>query len=322
MALPFLILLTTGLSIALPHHGLCASIGLLTYLAINTMVRRLFSVGIAIMVSGLTEWILTTEHVQNAIGLLRDLNSTTLIFSAVVILAVSSLLYSRRRLHKTMLAGAVIIAGLANTTASLQYYDQKFVEDQALAKSRIENTVKSFSKIEIESCLLKQTVNSYSCLVYSKRYPIKSNDQNLNNILQSFKTIDSGIFVWNQPIQLNEGRYEGKLIHSNHDVVQASLGAFTDDNTIYVILDTETLAQAIDQKNTFETMIAAFMITLLGSLLYSTKESKTSAQAYFIGAVAIISMSIPAAFCAISLVFVIVTIFIGSVYKASATALQ
>jgi hypothetical protein len=259
---------------------------------------------------------LKQEQLSYATESLYWLSKMPLTLASIGLLAASALIYDKVVHYRLVSILLLILIGLAHTSSALTFIQDDGLIKQHAAKEAVSKTIQSLSGENIESCLTNRSVKEYSCLVYSKRYPIKAMDNNINKILKDFSASNGGSFTWSQRMQLPEGKIEGLPVPiTDHDVVDIILGVTGDENSIFLIMDTETLSRINDLKSYSSAMILSLLILLLATIIMSLDRLKSTNSMYTANLISLCSLAIPVSLAGVGVIFVIVTIFAVTVYS-------
>lgn len=117
-------------------------------------------------------------------------------------------------------------------------------------------------------------------------------------------------------MQLSDGKIEGQPVPtSDHDVVDVVLGATGDENSIFLLMDTETLSHISDLKSYSSALSLSFLVLLLATIIISLDRLKNTNSMYAANLISLCSLAIPVSFSGVGVVFVIVTIFAVTIYS-------
>lgn len=315
--LPFIILIISGICIFQPIYGLATTF-FIVFLLFGSKIftrKKPLVLSCALIALGLC-FFLKQEQLSHAAASLSWLSKTHLTLASISLLAASSFIYGKVAYYRPTSILLLILIGLAHTSSALNYIRDDGLTKQNAAKEAVSKTIENFSGANIESCLTNRSVGRYTCLVYSKRYPIQAIDNNINKILKDFSTSNGGSFTWSQRMQLSDGKIEGQPVPtSDHDVVDVVLGATGDENSIFLLMDTETLSHISDLKSYSSALSLSFLVLLLATIIISLDRLKNTNSMYAANLISLCSLAIPVSFSGVGVVFVIVTIFAVTIYS-------
>lgn len=316
--LPFVILLIAAICIFQPVYGLATTFFVVFFFLGKKILtqQKILLLSCTLIALGLLIF-LKQEQLSHAAESLSWLRKTPLTLGSIGLLAASSLIYDKAGYYRLVSLLLLILIGLAHTSSALTFIQDDGLIKQHTAKEAVSKTIQSFSGEKIESCLTNRLVKEYSCLVYSKRYPIQAMDSNINRILKDFSASNGGSFTWSQRMQLPDGKIEGQPVSiTDHDVIDVILGATGDENSIFLIMDTETLSRISDLKGYSSALILSFLTLLLATIMMSLDRLKNTKSMYAANLISLCSLAIPTSLSGVGVVFVIVTIFAVTIYSS------